>query len=116
MKSSDSLTASTYGFVPRNRAASHQYAIAHPTYSLENGITTFTVNEQDSSEAMLLQVLPDVDLHHGEYSHVPPWDTLEIYGAVVTPPVREALGELGVIQYKSTPYGFVCSRSAQGAI
>lgn len=56
---------------PGNRAASTQYATAHPTYSLENGITTFTVGDHDSSEDMLLRVLPDVDLHHGEYSHVP---------------------------------------------
>jgi hypothetical protein len=90
--------------------------MAHPTYSLENGITTFTVGEQDSAESMLLQVLPEVDLHHGVYSHVPPWDTLEIYGAAVTPAVREALDELGIIQYIPTPYGFACSRSAPGAI
>jgi hypothetical protein len=62
-----------------NRARAEAYWRANPQKSLEQGVTTFKVRATDSPEQMVLGVLGDVDLHHGEYSHTPPWDTLEIW-------------------------------------
>ena len=78
--------------------------------SIEHGVTTFNVSEADSPEELLIGVLGAVDLHHGEYSHSPPWSTLEVYGASATPAVRAALAEFGVNTFSSTRRGFECSR------
>lgn len=76
---------------------------------LERGVTSFR-SDSASPEDALLGILGTLDLHHGEYSHSPQWDTLEVYGASPSPPVREALAEFGVDTFSVTPRGFRCSR------
>jgi hypothetical protein len=83
--------------------------------STEHGVTTFNVSDADSPEEMLVGVLADVDLHHGEYSHSPPWSVLEVYGALPTPAVRAALGKFGVNTFSTMGRGFHCSRPEEGA-
>ena len=100
---------------PSNTAAAEAYRSADPEQSLERGVTTFSVQEHETPEDMLLSVLGDVDLHHGEHSHPPPWDTLEIFGVGPTASVRAALADYGVNAFDTTPYGFKCSRSSLGA-
>jgi hypothetical protein len=58
---------------PANRATADTYRRTHPQSSLEHGVTTFSVAPADSAEDRVLHVLGDVDLHHGAYSHTPPW-------------------------------------------
>ena len=81
----------------------------------EDGVTTFRVGESDTPEAMLIGVLYMVDLHHGEYSHAPPWDTVEVFGVAATHAIREALAEYGVTEFHDTPEGFRFSRPITGA-
>jgi hypothetical protein len=57
-----------------------------------------------------VQLIVSTDLHHGEDSDSPPWDTLEVYGATSTPAVREALAAFRVDMFTVTPRGFLCSR------
>jgi hypothetical protein len=83
---------------------------------LEQGVTTFKVADSDTPEAMLLEVLDTVDLHHGTYSHDPPWDSLLIIGCAPTPAVRKALAELGVDRLVEVEDGFECSRSIASAV
>jgi hypothetical protein len=100
---------------PGNRAVAETYWKAASGFSLERGVTTFDVAEADSPEKMLIGVLATVDLHHGEYSHTPPWDSLEVYGSHATSAVREALAELGVSEVVDTQDGFRCSRPVESA-
>jgi len=99
-----------------NQRLVERYRRADPASSVERGFTTFRVKDGKSPEQILLGVLGDVELHHGRYSHVPAWDTLEIYGATATDEVRKAMEELGVTAFTSMPGGFRCSRSVGGAV
>ena len=56
-------------------------AEATPVYG-KRGVTTFKFNAADTPEQICLAVLDDVDLHHGESSHYPPWSVLEVVGAL----------------------------------
>jgi hypothetical protein len=78
--------------------------------SLEHGITLFKYAEADSSDQVCLDILETVDLHHGEYSHAPPWSEVEVYGAQLTPTLQSALVELGFSKFDVTTDGFVAVR------
>jgi hypothetical protein len=58
-------------------------------------VTIFRVDASESSDAWAAGILPDVELHHGEYSHHPPVSTLEIHGAALSPGLQSALQALG---------------------
>jgi hypothetical protein len=81
-----------------------------PSNKRLDGRSTFNFTDSDPPEDMLIGVLDTVDLHHGEYSHIPSWDTLEVYGASATPAVRDASAEIGVSEFVDTSEGFRCSR------
>src|SRR5262245_58348546 len=97
------------------RASAEKYRRSDPDYSLERGVTTFKISDEQSSEQMVLSVLADVDLHHGEQSHSPPWDMLEVYGTHPTPAIRDALGAYEVGDIVPFANGFRCTRSPRGA-
>ena len=98
-----------------NRTRAEAYWRANPQQSSEQGVTTFKVRSTDSPEQMVLETLGAVDLHHGEHSHTPPWDTLEIYGATPSPALRKALLDLGISEVHLMPGGFRASRSLDSA-
>jgi len=98
-----------------NRARAEAYWRAHPEKSIEQGVTTFKIGAADNAEQIVMRALGPVDLHHGEHSHAPPWDTLEIYGASPTPTLRKALTDFGISDVHSIPGGFRGSRSLGGA-
>ena len=100
---------------PSNRTLADAYRRTNPEYSLEHGVTAFTIAPDATPEGQVLGVLGEVDLHHGQYSHTPPWDTLEIYGASPSPALRAALAEFGVVAFRETPDGFSCTRALNGA-
>jgi hypothetical protein len=103
-------------YTPANQRQVERVGGALPANpSVEHGVTTFDFSEADSPEEVLMGVLGAVDLHHGEYSHSPPWSTLEVYGASPTTAVRAVLGEFGVDSFSSTERGFLCSRPEEGA-
>jgi hypothetical protein len=93
-----------------NRRAVDTYRRGHSSSgpSLERSVTAF--RGQETPEDSFLGILGTVDLHHGEYSHVPPWDGLEVHGVPVTAPVRAALAEYGVTEFIPNADGFSCRR------
>ena len=98
---------------PINRAAVDQcLQSGHPPPD----ITIFRVGDEDSHESMLLSVVGDVDLHHGEYSKEYPWTDLHVYGAALTSEVRDVLSEYGIHTFSDAPSGFWCTRGARGAV
>ncbi len=44
------------------------------------GITSFRVDPTATPEDWLVDVLDQIDLHHGEYSQSPPYSALQIVG------------------------------------
>ena len=73
-------------------------------------VTEFKVSSGADAEEWLLEVVGDVDLHHGSYSHDPPWETLEVYGCAASPQVRRALQEFGDGEFVETSGGFNFTR------
>lgn len=99
-----------------NRKAAESIWAAHPGESLESGVTTFKFNCDDSPEQILLTVIEAVDLHHGQYSHDPPWTVLEVFGASPTEEVLAAFRGYGVLRIEETPHGFNAFREERRAV
>jgi hypothetical protein len=62
-----------------------KYCTAHPEKTIERGIIRFRPPLMWSHEENFEDLLYSVDIHHGEYSHSPPWSELWIYGLEYTP-------------------------------
>jgi len=54
--------------------------------------------------------LATIDLHHGEFSHDPPYIALEVIGATWSNKIEKALEEYGFIKNKRTAEGFTTWR------
>ena len=57
-------------------------------------VTTFRVAGDDAAE-WCRDILPQVDLHHGEHSQSPAFNSIEVFGAGATPNLRDALSTYG---------------------
>jgi hypothetical protein len=99
----------------QNRKSAEPIRAMSTGQSIECGVTTFKVADNDSPKAMLLGVLDMVDLHHGVYSHDPPWGELHIYGTTATPILRAALTRFGARIIDQSQDGFRCAREVTGA-
>lgn len=97
---------------PANRAAAETVWASRPGLKHGDGVTTFRIDRGLAPESWLTDVLPIVALHHGEYSHVPPYTGIEVFGAAVTPVVREALDQFGIGNVTERSGGFLATRSS----
>ena len=105
--------------VRRIAADRHVWAIRTPEYqraadqerrhSLERGVTLFAA-DSPSPEDEVISIFGTVQEHHGEYSHDPPLDEVEILGAEPTPEVRAELGACGFTHIVPAEGGFVAVR------
>ena len=95
---------------PVNRAAAEAIWASPPGLTQFDGVTTFRIDRGSAPEVWLADVLRNVDLHHGEYSHVPPYAGIEVFGARATLLVREALGQFGISDIAERPGGFLATR------
>ena len=68
-------------------------------------MTTFRVVGDDVAE-WCRNILPQVDLHHGEYFQSPAFDSIEVFGATVTPDLRDAFSTYGFTISSERPDGF----------
>jgi hypothetical protein len=80
------------------------------TPSIETGITTFPISENENPEQWCKDILYMVDLHHGVYSHDPPLSALEIYGLSFNEQLRPFFSEYGFTLFVQTDYGFYASK------
>ena len=92
---------------PVNRAAAQKQWAQGSGRSHTQAITTFKVDPAQSTEAWLAGVLSAVELHHGEYSHGPPYSAIEVFGARLTPALRETLAEYGLDTFSERQGGFI---------
>jgi hypothetical protein len=74
--------------------------------SVKQGATTFSARRTDPPDEVVASMLGTIDLHHGEYGHVPPWSGLEVFGTNATPRLVAALAERGFSRIVPTPDGF----------
>jgi hypothetical protein len=95
---------------PVNRAAAEKEWAQHPSRSHTEGITTFKADPAASAEDRLSGVLSDLDLHHGEYSHDPAYNAIEVFGAALTPLLRKAFAAYGLDEFVERSGGFVASK------
>jgi hypothetical protein len=91
---------------PENRTVAQHVCTAPPNRSHLEGVTTFKVREDTSSEDMLLGELNTIDQHHGTYSANPPYTVLDVIGTAITARLEAELGEFGFDDFKETPQGF----------
>jgi hypothetical protein len=96
---------------PTNRTAVEVlWTKSNEKHSAELGVTAFKVPTASLPEDDFLEILKDVDLHYGEYSHDPPYTVLEVMGVQISNRVREALRQLGFYKFEAIPDGFIACR------
>ena len=88
----------------------------HEQEGLESlgGITSFTFDPAAGPEDRLIAELAVIDLHHGEFSHDPPYSILNVIGVQWSERIRRELGGLGFDRWEATPQGFTCTRDVPG--
>src|SRR5689334_20897244 len=94
---------------PTNREAAERYWQREqvPSGHAEPGaVTTFGVDPLLTPEEWCESILPDVDFHHGPYSHDPPCDAIEVVGARVTDALQRGLSALGFTAIELMDGGF----------
>lgn len=74
------------------------------------GITSFKFDGEASPEDWLVSILASIDLHHGKFSHDPPYSILNVIGVKCSDRIQKELNEFGFNQYKPTPEGFIATR------
>ncbi len=94
-----------------NRAACEALWKERGPESYLDGYTTFNYNESATAEEQFLSILGEVDLHHGEVSHDPPYSILHVVGARWTSEIEDALFEYGLRRQSHDSSGFVAERT-----
>lgn len=75
------------------------------------GLTSFKYDPRTGPEDWLISHLSVIDLHHGEFSHDPPWSILNVVGVEWSDAIREEFAMFGVDQFETTEDGFVAMRT-----
>jgi hypothetical protein len=74
------------------------------------GITSFKCDPNDKPDDSLISILSAVDLHHGEYSHKPPYSVLNVIGTSWSEAIQEKLDQYGFAAHEDTAGGFIARR------
>jgi hypothetical protein len=75
-----------------------------------DGITSFKVDSGGTPEDWLISELGAIDLHHGEYSHNPPWSVLNAVGVPWSDRIARGLAQFGFTHHADTELGFEARR------
>ena len=92
---------------PANRATAERLRAADPDADgVRRGVTTFRVDPASASGEWCAGILGAVHEHHGEFSHDPPYEGVEVYGAHSEPELLEAFAARGFTEVEQLPDGF----------
>jgi hypothetical protein len=94
---------------PTNRAAAEILWKRAPlgiSHVARGAITTFRVRAGEPPSVWAIEILGDIDLHHGEFSHAHGYSALEVIGTEATSDLRAALRECGLTELESRVGGF----------
>ncbi|HMR10978.1 MAG TPA: hypothetical protein PKA88_34605, partial [Polyangiaceae bacterium] len=69
---------------------------------------------QESPAEICVRLSEELEAHHGEFAHDPPWSEIEVYGVSLSPELESVFRELGATAFESTIDGFICRRSTAG--
>jgi len=75
-----------------------------------SGITSFKFDAGAQPDDWLIAELWTIDIHHGEYSHDPPYSVLNVVGVEWSEKIQDELSKFGFFQHETTPEGFVARR------
>jgi hypothetical protein len=64
-------------------------------------LSTFVFDPGEDNEEQLLDLIHEVELHHGASGGRPPLARLDVYGAILTPQTTTALERLGLSSIES---------------
>jgi uncharacterized lipoprotein YbaY len=99
---------------PLNREVAERIRAASPGASLNHGVTLFRASPDDAPAAMIADQMDVIVEHHGPFSHDPPLDAVEVYGAVPNATVLALLGEYGWGAISVTEAGFIARQPRVG--
>ena len=91
----------------------HHRAVAERRWQLRGcadatqGITIFKVTDERDAEGNCINIIGEVDLHHGIYSSGRPISRLKVVGTRPSNVLREKLGAYGFVTFEPTSDGFV---------
>src|SRR5437016_14169631 len=66
-------------------------------------VTVFDVDPTQTPEDWACDIIKNIDLHHGHYSHDPPFSVMEVYGVDPTPRLRKELLGIGFNRLVEAP-------------
>lgn len=95
---------------PANQLAVETIWRAQPEYNLESGVTVFNCTEQETPEEMVANILDNVDLHHGQFSHDPAWSIIEVIGCLATEKIKQAFANYQAEVFPTGPDQFEARR------
>jgi hypothetical protein len=72
-------------------------------------VTTFRVYDGDAAK-WYRGVLPQIELHHGQFSQSPAYDSIEVFGADLTVDLRDAFSSYGFTISSQRTDGFSAVR------
>lgn len=79
---------------------------------LDSGITLFEP-QGATREDHCLSIIDEIDEHHGEYSHDPALNVVEVYGVSLTNRIRNGFAAIGFLRFEPSENGFVAYREAR---
>lgn len=74
------------------------------------GLTSFVIDANATPEDWLISEIATVDIHHGEYSHKPPWSIITVIGVHWTKRIQEELEQYGFVEHEDTAEGFIARK------
>jgi hypothetical protein len=94
---------------PFNRSLADHQRRERPHRTPADGVTVFNVVLAHSPEDWCAHVLPKVELHHGCYSHNPPYSVVEVFGVPLTERLRAAFAEFEFTHFQEQTDGFTAT-------
>jgi hypothetical protein len=76
------------------------------------GVTSFRVDLNSGPGDWLCSILDQIELHHGEYSHLQPYSELWVIGTGISSDLRKELESYGFKKFEATPDGFLANKMA----
>jgi len=97
-----------------NRAAAEDVRARHLAAGRpsQDSVSLFRIDPADSPASWAIDVLDAIHLHHGEYSHDPPYTGIVVVGVRAEPELVAALADYGLSQIDPRPGGFVAGVAA----
>lgn len=75
-----------------------------------DGLTSFTFDAHALPEDWLISQFSAIDLHHGKFSHTPPWSVLNVIGVGWSERIADELAQFGFTDHTDTALGFETTR------